>query len=300
IESMTFGQSPRELYNLLAWKLNHADRAGAISSPVEAAEKIDPSRMGFGDWQKLRFVLRVTRKAVATREKIRLIRGAFAGYFRDMFLRSFYALKEEFPEDFSAFKTLDFFGAGLSDLYDYAHGRSDQRALAEAIRNNAGWQAEREPDFPEFYCATRPDLNRPDFKPWFLCGNGLIPGKALAADERTLVGLGASKGEAIGRPLALTNPRDALRETDLKHCILVAPNTDPAWVFIMSQCAGLISEKGSLLSHTAIIGRELGIPTVVGVKGAVQTLKQAPAIRMNGQSGEVRILNQPVEEDNAG
>ncbi len=49
--------------------------------------------------------------------------------------------------------------------------------------------------------------------------------------------------------------------------ILVTRMTDPGWIFLITQAGGIIAEKGSLLSHTAIIGRELGIPTVVGVKG---------------------------------
>ena len=78
---------------------------------------------------------------------------------------------------------------------------------------------------------------------------------------------------------------------DLSNKILVTKTTDPAWVFIMSQCKGLISEKGSLLSHTAIIGRELGIPTVVGLKGITKSLEQGVSIKINGKTGEVTVLD---------
>jgi pyruvate,water dikinase len=65
----------------------------------------------------------------------------------------------------------------------------------------------------------------------------------------------------------------------------------------MSQCKGLISEKGSLLSHTAIIGRELGIPTVVGLKGVTNSVKQDAKIRINGKTGEVSLLSGDSNED---
>ena len=55
----------------------------------------------------------------------------------------------------------------------------------------------------------------------------------------------------------------------------------------MSRCRGLVSEKGSLLSHTAIIGRELGIPTVVGVANAVSSLQGVETIKIDGTTGEV-------------
>ena len=55
----------------------------------------------------------------------------------------------------------------------------------------------------------------------------------------------------------------------------------------MIQSRGIVVEKGSLLSHTAIVGRELGIPTVVGVEGATSTIRQGSRIRINGETGEV-------------
>jgi pyruvate,water dikinase len=56
----------------------------------------------------------------------------------------------------------------------------------------------------------------------------------------------------------------------------------------MIASAGIVVEKGSLLSHTAIIGRELGIPTVVGAKGATRFIPDGAAITLDGTTGEVR------------
>ena len=65
--------------------------------------------------------------------------------------------------------------------------------------------------------------------------------------------------------------------------------TDPGWVFLMVSAAGLVVEKGSLLSHTAIIGRELGVPTVVGVEGATDLIRNGQLIQVNGQTGEILL-----------
>ena len=70
---------------------------------------------------------------------------------------------------------------------------------------------------------------------------------------------------------------------------IVARMTDPGWVFLMASAAGLIVEKGSLLTHTAIIGRELGIPTIVGVAGAVSRIKSGSRIRMDGTTGNIEL-----------
>jgi pyruvate,water dikinase len=59
-------------------------------------------------------------------------------------------------------------------------------------------------------------------------------------------------------------------------------------VFLMMTAAGLVAERGSPLSHTAIIGRELGIPTVVGVPQATTRLPEGAEVTLDGDRGEVR------------
>lgn len=54
-----------------------------------------------------------------------------------------------------------------------------------------------------------------------------------------------------------------------------------------TQAKGIIAEKGSLLSHTAIISRELGIPAVVGIKQATTHLKTGDRVILDGNSGKV-------------
>ena len=77
-----------------------------------------------------------------------------------------------------------------------------------------------------------------------------------------------------------------------KNKILVTKMTDPGWVFLLVGAKGVISEKGSLLSHTAIISRELKIPSVVGVEKLLDTIRTGDRIRMNGNTGEIEILKE--------
>ena len=88
----------------------------------------------------------------------------------------------------------------------------------------------------------------------------------------------------------MKSPQEAFKINDLSNKILITKTTDPAWVFIMSKCLGLVSEKGSLLSHTAIIGRELSLPTIVGVKSATKLLKTGQKIKLNAESGEIKLI----------
>ena len=66
---------------------------------------------------------------------------------------------------------------------------------------------------------------------------------------------------------------------------------NPTTVFLMVAAGGLISEKGSVLSHTAIIGRELGIPTVVGVPDATRRIRDGQRILLHGTDEYVEILS---------
>ena len=90
----------------------------------------------------------------------------------------------------------------------------------------------------------------------------------------------------------MNNPADA---GDVRGKVLIAEMTDPGWVFLMVSAAGLVVEKGSLLSHTAIIGRELGVPTVVGVEGATELIRNGQVIQVNGQTGEVVLQDEYSE-----
>ncbi|MDO4702297.1 MAG: PEP-utilizing enzyme, partial [Erysipelotrichaceae bacterium] len=80
------------------------------------------------------------------------------------------------------------------------------------------------------------------------------------------------------------------KEVDVKDKIIVAKMTDPGWVFLLTQCKGIIVEKGSLLSHTAIISRELKIPAIVAVEGVMEVLKDGDYVALDSKNGIVKII----------
>jgi pyruvate,water dikinase len=111
---------------------------------------------------------------------------------------------------------------------------------------------------------------------------------------QVLSGVAVSKGVAEGEALVITEP---VLNADVKGKILVSKMTDPGWVFLMSQAIALVTEKGSLLSHTAIVGRELGIPVVVAVQDATQRIKTGEWIRVNGSSGTIERIEAPKNDE---
>ena len=109
--------------------------------------------------------------------------------------------------------------------------------------------------------------------------------------ENVLQGVPCSGSIAEGEALVISSPDDA---HDVKDKILVTKMTDPGWVFLLATAKGVISEKGSLLSHTAIISRELNIPSVVGVEKLTDTIKTGDMIRMDGGSGRIEIIGRAL------
>ncbi len=116
-------------------------------------------------------------------------------------------------------------------------------------------------------------------------------GQATAAAEaggRTLRGTGASDaaGEGVARVVKDGGDFGRVRPGD----VLVATTTTPAWTPLFPALAGLVTETGGVLSHAAIVAREYGLPTVVGVAAATTTIPDGARVRVDGRTGEVTLL----------
>jgi phosphohistidine swiveling domain-containing protein len=101
-------------------------------------------------------------------------------------------------------------------------------------------------------------------------------------------GTPASPGAVEGRARVVLRPTDAhLEEGE----ILVARDTDPAWASLMFLSSALIADIGGVMSHTAVVARELGIPCVVNTKLASRTISTGDLLRVDGAKGTVEILS---------
>ncbi|MEU2436632.1 PEP/pyruvate-binding domain-containing protein [Streptomyces rubradiris] len=111
----------------------------------------------------------------------------------------------------------------------------------------------------------------------------------------TLTGLASSGGVVRGRARVITDP-----DVDPESCrgrILVTRETDPGWLFLMLVAKGLVAERGTVLSHTAITGRIFGVPTVVAVRGAVDRIADGALIEVDGDRGTVTVLDEAQDTE---
>ncbi|MCU0623692.1 MAG: PEP-utilizing enzyme [Gemmatimonadaceae bacterium] len=79
--------------------------------------------------------------------------------------------------------------------------------------------------------------------------------------------------------------------------ILVAERTDPGWVLLFPAASAVLVERGSLLSHAAIVSRELGLPAVVGIPGLTLWLTDGELIELDGAAGVVRRVREAPHAD---
>ncbi len=106
--------------------------------------------------------------------------------------------------------------------------------------------------------------------------------------EGDLKGIGCCPGRVQAKVRLVKHPDEI---ESLNGDILVTSSTDPGWVTLFPSASAIIVERGSLLSHSAIVSREMGIPCIVGVSGLLRTLKTGDEVLMDGSTGEIKILN---------
>ncbi|MFE6967949.1 PEP/pyruvate-binding domain-containing protein [Isoptericola sp. NPDC057653] len=109
-----------------------------------------------------------------------------------------------------------------------------------------------------------------------------------ADDGRAVLrGTGASGGRASGPARVVRGPDEfgTVRPGD----VLVCCGTDPAWTPLFGVVAAVVTETGGLLSHAAIVARELRLPAVLGVAGATDALRDAGSLAVDGDAGTVVV-----------
>lgn len=110
----------------------------------------------------------------------------------------------------------------------------------------------------------------------------------LTRESGVFKGVACSGGVVEGEVLIVDRPT---MDLDTRDKILVTKMTDPGWVFLIADAKAIVAEKGSLLSHTAIISRELGKPAVVGVGHITKLLQSGDYVRVDGDRGEVIVCS---------
>lgn len=111
----------------------------------------------------------------------------------------------------------------------------------------------------------------------------------LAGDGTVVVEPGAlaGAGRGAGGGRGLGTVADA--HDDRPGTVLVVQALEPGLAGRLAGRAGLVAETGSALSHLAILARELGVPTVVGVPDAIRRFPPGTVVLVDGVTGQVEV-----------
>jgi pyruvate,water dikinase len=279
LETLTLADDPLPLLRAIG----QAARRGLDGQPAHeqrlrraAEERVagtlsrSPLRRAVFGW-----VLRRARLRVKTRENLRFERTRLFGRVRRLVVEMGRRLAAEGRlED-----ARDVFFLTLDELFGFVEGTTvatDLRAQVAVRRAEFGrWRAQPAP------------ADRFETRGAVHLGNRFAPSStpATAPDSASLHGLGCCPGQVRGRARVVLAPQGA--EIHAGE-ILVAARTDPGWILLFPAAAGLLVEHGSLLSHSAIVARELGLPAIVALPGLLDWVKDGEWVEMDGATGVAR------------
>jgi rifampicin phosphotransferase len=290
LETETLDDDPA----LLLDSIGRAAASPVTSTPSERADfRGDAERRAFEPLRGhpvrrwiFRRVLGQARGRVRDRENLRFERTRVFGRVRRIFL--------ELGKRFAALGMLaeprDVFWLEVDEALGVVEGTATSvnlRALAEARRSEfAQYEAT---DAPPDRFETRGMVHQG--RQW---ERAAAPAAVAIEGGEERAGTGCYPGRVRGRVRVVRDPREAeLRPGE----ILVAERTDPGWVMLFPAAAGLLVERGSLLSHSAIVARELGIPAVVSIPGLTQWLATGDVVEMDGRAGTVRRIGREGDRE---
>jgi pyruvate,water dikinase len=109
-----------------------------------------------------------------------------------------------------------------------------------------------------------------------------------SGERGVLRGTPGSHGVARGSARVLLSLDDAGRLG--RGDVLVARTTSPSWTPLFARATALVTDAGGVLSHSAVVAREYGIPAVVGLGVATQAIADGQLVEVDGDAGVVRII----------
>jgi len=249
---------------------------------VHLALAAHPLKRVLFDW-----VLKAARTRVRDRENLRFERTRVFGRVRLIAVEIGKRLTELEQLD----TPRDIFWLELDEMLAFIEGRATTTDLM-------GLVALRKTEFERYRNEPQP-ADRFETRGVVYIGHDFQPETPYAPPAgETLQGLGCSAGVVRGPVRVIREPRQANLASGE---IIVAERTDPGWVMIFPAAAGLLVERGSLLSHSAIVAREMGLPVIVALGGVTQWLKDGDWVEMDGTTGRItRLPGPPAEEGGDG
>lgn len=220
------------------------------------------------------YILSKTRTLVSNRENLRYERTRGFGMVRSMFV----SLGKKLHQQGFLNNERDIFYMELSEIKAL-----EKQTFPESL---GGEIEKRKQEFGEYQ---KQEIPKERF---FTYGNNFTDTYIFSPEKveeslKELQGVGCSPGIVKRKVRVVHHPSEI---DSLEGDILVTHSTDPGWVTLFPSASAIVVERGSVLSHSAIVSREMGIPCIVGVSGLLRSLRTGDVVWMNGATGEIKLV----------
>ena len=287
LEVPTLSEDPAFIFKTVQNYLENPEQAmSSFSSSLDSRKKFgedqvreklkaSPLKKKFFNW-----VLNKAKQHIKNREAMRLARSKVYGLVRRIMVGYGHTLFQgnviEAPEDI--------FYLTIPELQAYGEGRSVTQSLNDLVQIRKREYKDFEDNIPDDRFFT---VGLPYYKQRYESSRIL-----KNTDGNILMGTCCCVGKLKGKVRVIQDPTGDLR---LNGEILVASRTDPGWIPLYPSISGLLIEKGSVLSHSAIVAREMGIPTIVGVDNLLNRIQDGDEVEMDAETGTITLLKEETE-----
>ncbi|GJQ36116.1 MAG: phosphoenolpyruvate synthase [Anaerolineaceae bacterium] len=245
-------------------------------SPVRARAEARLSALPLHKRFAFQWILNNARRYVRNRENLRFARSRLFGLLRGI-LNS---LGRQWAQAGVLPQAADVYYLTIGEIWDFVHGTAvtqDLKSIVSMRRTEfAGYKTDS---------VSLPDRFETFGIPYLDSPRGLLV--RPMADDADLQGVGCCSGIVTGKARVVYSVNEV---SDLGGQVLVAERTDPGWVFLYPSASGILVERGSPLSHSAIVARELGKPIIVNIPNLTRRVRSGDRVEMNGGRGTVKIL----------
>ena len=286
LETETLEDNPINLYRaigFMAKKIKNGDGVEINEKEIRLnAEKTCKKVLRHHPLKKSKYmyIVNKTRKFVRNRENLRFERTRVFGTVRKIFIQVGVILASlGVIED-----SKDVFYLELDEILGYIEGNATTKSFEELIKI-------RKREYEKYRILDTPDdrfntYGAVGINNSYKCEIKKEKNEKISGEK--MAGLGCCPGIVKGKVRVVTNPAGVeMKEGE----ILVAERTDPGWIMLFPASKGVLVERGSLLSHAAIVVREMGIPAVVGIPNLTKWLATGDMVEFNGATGEVIKLS---------
>lgn len=282
LETISYTQDPSKFVQVLKSYVESGITTARTSNHLEEqlrtdAEVIMKKALRHRPIKKWLFkkTLNRARDLVSARENLRYERTRGFGIVREIFT---YIGKRFYEEDILEFDR-DIFFLSKDEIFAFIEGRSVTTDLKSLV-------AVRKEEYERFQQMPMPSERIETYGVVYQ-SNDFYSRRKIEIADGDLKGIGCCPGQIKAKARVVAHPSEV---DSLGGDILVTTSTDPGWVTLFPSAGAIIVERGSLLSHSAIVSREMGIPCIVGVTGLLARVKTGDWLEMDGSTGEIKIL----------